>query len=775
MNIEIENIIGYFEKLFGITLTEFNSGDYNESLNSLNNINSLIQRIIEDEKSQKSIGLFQYRKTPSKILSSSKGRRKEIITGEKTFSSIIVTSLTEIWKKGYNAEKREVCQISFEILLDLLNYAQKRKDTFDLATTILWAFSEIVYYSKENFKYPMLRQINEFGFRWYESWVYDKISDYGKLDSINAYSKQFSSFLWFNLQDYVDSKNKEFYGSLIGSLYDGFRFYSSYFSSSVYTQILFSTDNKEIKELSEKISISSQELSTLNGINNLQIWWTNFVLNNDQLIKLIKERKRLVEFLVEIQKSYKNAWEMAIGAYFFNILKEMLSYIAGYALFIKNYQFIYEFWHYNQPTDAAAVNYGNRLLPETMKEIIDSYVKFDRFSSITDYQLSGHHEIGTYYLQYLSLLFLRQYTLTQIYTYQDFLGIDYIPNTIDNNQIDNYIDKIRELKHRINVILKNDELIKELKLYPEMIFRERPSPDEILDNLVSKLENKKEAHAIQVEINPDKVNAFKDSVIEVYNKKVFYRKILKDLLKFNIDVDITKPDSKSTAFGVNEITIKNLFAQGDEGSYFGFVERYGHEIAYQENNVLRHEIISKFNNHTETKIDKILEILSTADLTNKFIISWNIDFAYEVFLNEKEFVPKNEIKTKDENDPLISIFSGKYNDCDIYTHYDEIGWKGFMIIDKRGSGNIKQYSPGKKLREEDFIDHLLLKVDSFSQNEELLKSYLKNPPDWLKEIGSKREQETHLRKQVNIQVAESIRLTFDETFSGKSYYIRHDR
>ena len=42
MNNQIENIISYFEKLFGITLTEINSGDFSEALNSLIGIEKLL-------------------------------------------------------------------------------------------------------------------------------------------------------------------------------------------------------------------------------------------------------------------------------------------------------------------------------------------------------------------------------------------------------------------------------------------------------------------------------------------------------------------------------------------------------------------------------------------------------------------------------------------------------------------------------------------------------------------------------------------------------------
>lgn len=775
MNNLIENIIAHFEKLIGIALSEIISGDYNEALNSLEAIENLLNQILDHSNQKKSTDLFKYRKVKFSEQPIIKDRREEIGRGIKTFAGIVTNGLADIWKTAYQKEKNDICQYTSDILLELLNYASKDKSNFDLSITTLWTFSNLTNYGKENFKRVMLGQINKCGYKWYDIWVNNKINNYEDLDDIVIYFKEFRRLIWINLQYYVDSKNVELYSSLIGSLFDGFRFSWSYYTPAFYSEIRFNTDNKDIKEICDRISKFSYNLINLKTLYELQDSWKKFSQLNDQLYILISDRKSLTEYLEEIPKSKRETWEKVLGAFFFNNLKELVSFLAAYSLFVGNYHFIYELWYYNQPKDAASVNYGNRLLPETIKEIIDAFVKFDHFTSIQDYQLQGHHEIGYYYKQYLTLLFLRQYTLPQLYTYQDFLGVDYIPNTIEFKNLDSYINGIQEFKNRIKFTINSPDLLKELKLVPDKIFHERTEPETILKNLITALEQKKEAHRIQVGIDPGKVENFKHSIINIYKNKSFYRTILVNLLDFKVENNIPKFSKTGTSFGINEVTIKDFLSQEDEESYFGFPERFGNEIGYQENNVLRQEIISKFDNHRETKIDKILEILSTSNLEDKFIISWNIDFAYEVFLNEKGFIAKNELKTIDENNPLYSIYSGKYNDCDIYTHYDEIGWKGFIIIDKRGSGTIKQFSPRKKLIADDFVDHILLKVDSFSENEGLISSYLKNPPEWLKEIGSKSEQENHLRKQVNIQVAESIKVIFDDNFSGKSYFIRHDR
>jgi len=170
----------------------------------------------------------------------------------------------------------------------------------------------------------------------------------------------------------------------------------------------------------------------------------------------------------------------------------------------------------------------------------------------------------------------------------------------------------------------------------------------------------------------------------------------------------------------------------------------------------------------------VINELDSVDLQNMVIISRNIDFSYEIFQNElKDFTPKHEIKDIDAESEIYNVFSGRYKSCDIYTHYDEIGWKGFMIINKNGSGTIRQFKPGENAKEADFEGHLLFKTDAYSdeKNAEMRKNLLDNPPDWLKERGDKQAQEEFIDTQVRIQLAESILIDFDENFRGTSYII----
>jgi len=740
-------------------------------------IQNLLQKIIDVNAEKKATELFQYEKvniSKNPLVKKGKDNSNKLNLVHATFSKIVIWKLNEIWKTGFKLENNDICNLTFAVINKLFEYTQTSKEKLSLAQTILWSFTESLLFAKDNFNEKLNQQINKIGFSWYENWVNINIYEKERFDRIENYTELFNNFLWINFQHYVDSKNMKFYSPLIRVLHDGFRFWGSYFSDVSYSSVLFKTDNKEIIKLSDKINGLSNDIRQLKTVSSLKNWWSEYNESHEEFFKLVSNDRKLKGLfeVSKIEQVKKDAWESAVGAFYFNKLKEIVSFTAAYALYVENYQFIYELWHFNQPGDAASVNSGNNLFPETMLEIVNAYVKFDDFNSIREYHLDGHHEIGFYYKQYLALLVLRQYTLLKLYVYQDFLGINNIPNTVEHNDIGNYISNIEDFKRFIGDILKNQNLLNELKIDTEFLFKNKQKPDKILDDLIILMKARKEENEQNAILDINAVRNFKKSVFEIYSKRSFYRKILVNLFDFKTKQYLSETNPESTAFGINEIATKNFLAKGNTESYFGFQERYGNEISYQENNVIRSKLMPILNNK-QIKFDEIPGKLKSIDLTDKIIISRNIDFAYEVFQNETEYISKRDVENISEDDPLYDVFSGQYKGCNIYTHYDELGWKGFFIIDKNSSGAITQYSPVKKPLNTDFKEWLFFNIEAYSEDVKLLNETLDNPPIWLKEKGSKEAQEKFLKRQVRIRVAESLIVDYHH-FKGYSYYIKMD-
>ena len=466
MNNPIENLIPLFEKLLGITLSEIDSGNYNETINSLSSIQHLLQKVITAPKNNKAQEFFQFKKVviPERLYEK---KGINFVTNEtvQSFTEIVVWSLTKVWKKGFKEENADICNLSASILNEVLQYSQSSKNHYDIAVPILWSYTESTIFAIENYKEKLRRLVSKVGFSWYEDWVFHNIYELGNFDRIDTYTKLFNNFLWINFQHYVDSQNIKFYTPLIESLTVGFRFSGNYFSDVIYSSVLFKTENEEIKPLSDTINKLSNSLREINNLGKLKKWWTDYSAAHDRFSEIVlsdNSLKKIID-IDAIGNTKKNAWESAVGSFYFNKLKEIVSYTSAYALYVENYQFINELWNFNQPGDAATLNLGNRLLPETMNEIITAFVEFDDFNSIREYHIDGHHEIGYYYLQYLCLLFLRQYTLRKLYITRDFLGIGNILGSVSPNSIPNFINKLKEFKSYINHLLEEKKLLSNLK------------------------------------------------------------------------------------------------------------------------------------------------------------------------------------------------------------------------------------------------------------------------------------------------------------------------
>jgi len=84
-------------------------------------------------------------------------------------------------------------------------------------------------------------------------------------------------------------------------------------------------------------------------------------------------------------------------------------------------------------------------------------------------------------------------------------------------------------------------------------------------------------------------------------------------------------------------------------------------------------------------------------------------------------------------------------------------------------GKLIQYSPldegeSKNLRKGIFY----FNIQSFSENPELMDSFIKKPPKWLQKIGDEQKQREHLQEKALIQIFERFEYVKDSGFQGYS-------
>jgi hypothetical protein len=90
-----------------------------------------------------------------------------------------------------------------------------------------------------------------------------------------------------------------------------------------------------------------------------------------------------------------------------------------------------------------------------------------------------------------------------------------------------------------------------------------------------------------------------------------------------------------------------------------------------------------------------------------------------------------------------------------------------LILNKAKFGTLVQYSPLNEGENIDLVkENLFINIQSFSEDEELMKEFIDKPTDWLKKKGDENKQRAYLKERVIIQVLERFEFKKHEEFEG---------
>lgn len=258
--------------------------------------------------------------------------------------------------------------------------------------------------------------------------------------------------------------------------------------------------------------------------------------NKEQIDKRNEERNRFLEF------------HYALG---------------GLLLYRKQYKTIYYIFNYSQSQPPKYV-----LLPETTTEIFHWFENFrNEFKHNTPIDtryyypeldnLGNRRQVNYWICSYIAILFLRQYSLHQYYTYQDFTAQPNLPNEI--LELSSWLDSVSYFEMCLKDVLSNKELLTELR-YEKLIEENAKAFSEFTSNLKEAIKNKIGEQKLNAELSEDKINQFytqsKVIITNAFNeyKSIFIEKTeshLKSELKLSLNGERTLM-SKS-AFTDNDI------------------------------------------------------------------------------------------------------------------------------------------------------------------------------------------------------------------------------
>lgn len=244
-----------------------------------------------------------------------------------------------------------------------------------------------------------------------------------------------------------------------------------------------------------------------------------------------------------INQSEINEWEKERNQFI-----EFHYAIGGYLMYLKKYKLLKKLVDWTNQIPPKYV-----LVPETMHEVITMYMEFAQkgeyknpvyFEQRYPYpEVSGVNADGfikMWIKRYISILFLRQYTLHTYYTYSKPLEMPSAPKELSEKK--RWDDELDILKKYINEYLGNKDFLRELNLEnlanPEwFIENNKETPETLINKL--KTEIKKEFVKTKDEqgIDPEKEKEFQEKTVSILNKvfdeyfELFQQELIKENYK----------------------------------------------------------------------------------------------------------------------------------------------------------------------------------------------------------------------------------------------------
>jgi len=239
-------------------------------------------------------------------------------------------------------------------------------------------------------------------------------------------------------------------------------------------------------------------------------------------------------FLKPVDKEFNDKWEeinteQIIEREFER--QEFLEFhyaIGGYLMYLEKYKLLKKVIDWTNQTPPKYV-----LVPETMQEVITKYMEIAQkaeyrnpvyFEQKYPYPevsgVSANEIIRMWIKRYISILFLRQYTLHSYYTFSKPLEMPSAPKELSQKK--RWDDELDSLKRFVGEYLGNDEILKQLKLEnlangQWFVDNNKETPDSLIDKL--KFEIKEEFVKIKDEqgIDPEKEKVFQEKTVSIIN------------------------------------------------------------------------------------------------------------------------------------------------------------------------------------------------------------------------------------------------------------------
>jgi hypothetical protein len=264
--------------------------------------------------------------------------------------------------------------------------------------------------------------------------------------------------------------------------------------------------------------------------------------------------------------------------------------LGGLLLYQERYDCIHRMFRFTQSEPPQY-----ELFPQTMREVFDLFFKFSdsysqdmswishRYNFPNTEGLDADGVVRKWIKRYISVLFLRQYTLLTYYTFQNHVTVPSLPSTQEKKQF--WLNHIDYFKSLVLELRSEEELMNGLKfdLYGNISDEwcsenEKLSPSDLFDETKKSLIESIEIAEREQEPSAAKIKEFNESTNRIVSH-VFEQ--YKKLINSN---EISKNYHSWYSRGVQTLIDKNSFVENQGVSHMNFdsflAEDYARELNY---------------------------------------------------------------------------------------------------------------------------------------------------------------------------------------------------
>jgi hypothetical protein len=683
---------------------------------------------------------------------------------EENVISGLLRAFEKIWEAAVEAKNEDISRNVIYKIEKILIEISYKEGYSDLVIHILNFLSKLTFKLISNTPHQQYdASIYPAAINWYRNIVFSRLSRPQGIFQL-IYLPIFNRTFFENSKLIIKTGSWDLFKALFSKLSEGV--YIGNFTHGAlteYSHLLLQADQQQYSVLEESINEKYKELniiqSNIFSQESFNEWSSHFLglksIINPYLTGSFKNKATNLE---------KELRESVAEQFKYDQLLKLVFGIGTYCIFKEKHKHIKYMWEYNQPPDSDASWVGDDVISNTIPGLIKLY--FGDPSHSFEYEFwDDHHGSRIYYKKYFLLLLFKIFLKNQ--SNQD--DIAEIVSSLNLREYKTF--SLRGIESSLDELLTiSKNFPQDQKLLKDLGFKENdikkyfevfiPSWIEKVKSEINDLLGKLER---ETAISRNRIEEFKKEFLDSFKKAATIKQIYKH---YNNYVDKTEEpiNDDLPRFGLSNVDHKAVFFDEWFVSYSGWGQEYGVNLGSSENKEVIHSLVSLCKKIEEKDFDRIL---MQAKINKPIIISINV-FLHDFFRDREKL---NFKWNQNHSLSSISAFEGACHlngkNIPVLQYYLRSMGKFILILNEEKMGKLIQKSPISPDEPTSLItEEFFIKIQAYTENDELINELVAKPPKWLKEKGDDINMRKYLDDKALIQIFERFNFNPDDNFEG---------